>query len=190
MVVSSYDKADSDSLRWDAERLWNEYEVIASELKYTLPSKEYISKMIDFFLENFEATRASKILKADQSQIIIGELLTCDVCSDLHIDPVTLLCGHSFCKKCLKKREENLFLELCVKCDERQLRRSRWSNFFKQSSLVNYRTNVIVNTLIRESYGDELKAIMLRLEGNQYYARGELTKADDKYKEAVQICMF
>ena len=105
------------------------------------------------------------------------------------MDPVTLLCGHSFCKKCLKKREEELFVELCIKCDDKKLRRSRWSNFFKRSSVVNYyRSNVILNTLIKDNFKDELKSIMLRLEGNDYYARSELTKAENKYKEAIQIC--
>ena len=208
MVISAYTMADDEIMTdevdirkqrdvdVDVGKVWHQYEVIANELEYPFLSKEYMTKMFDYFLETLMCKRPTPTAVAassecnnggDGNQSSIGNILTCELCCDIYVDPVTLLCGHSFCRKCLKKREEELFIELCVKCDKRKTRRSRWSNFFKHSSFERFCPNVIVNTLVKESFGDELKAIRLRLEGNEHYARSDLQKAEEKYKSAIEI---
>lgn len=43
---------------------------------------------------------------------------TCPVCCDIFKDPVVLLCGHSFCKYCLKEWWRQSSLQACPVCKE------------------------------------------------------------------------
>lgn len=37
----------------------------------------------------------------------LEELLKCSICTDIFYEPITLLCQHSFCKKCLDNSNTN-----------------------------------------------------------------------------------
>lgn len=43
---------------------------------------------------------------------------SCPVCCDIFTDPVVLLCGHSFCKDCLKEWWRQSWLQTCPVCKE------------------------------------------------------------------------
>ncbi|XP_070705975.1 zinc-binding protein A33-like [Pempheris klunzingeri] len=43
---------------------------------------------------------------------------TCPVCCDIFMDPVVLLCGHSFCKRCLQEWWRQSGLQTCPMCKE------------------------------------------------------------------------
>eukprot|EP00062_Callorhinchus_milii_P010357 gi/632955115/ref/XP_007893310.1/ PREDICTED: tripartite motif-containing protein 5-like [Callorhinchus milii] len=62
----------------------------------------------------------------DQS---LAEDLTCPVCLDLFNDPVSLVCGHYFCRSCIAgcwERQEAHFCPECRRaCPGRELRASR-----------------------------------------------------------------
>jgi hypothetical protein len=60
---------------------------------------------------------ASSMLPTDQRQDL-KNLLECSICLETFDDPRTLLCLHSFCKKCLEnfvdgKREDELNCPVC-----------------------------------------------------------------------------
>jgi len=88
----------------------------------------------------------------------------------------------------LQKREDQLYIELCGRCDKNNLKRTRWANFFRRSIIDKYSTNVIINAIIKDHYPNELEAISIRLEGNELYAAKDFEKAESKCQEAVAIC--
>uniref|UniRef100_A0A8C3A4Q5 RING-type domain-containing protein n=1 Tax=Cyclopterus lumpus TaxID=8103 RepID=A0A8C3A4Q5_CYCLU len=43
---------------------------------------------------------------------------SCPVCCDIFIDPVVLMCGHSFCKTCLREWWRQSGLQTCPVCKQ------------------------------------------------------------------------
>ena len=169
------------------EEVWNQFQVIASELEYTYPSQVYFSKMIEFFVDTLRSTRKTDFPHLAEDKKNVGDFFICEVCIDLFVDPVTLGCGHTFCKKCIQKRETQLHRELCIKCDKSNLKLARWKNFFRRSELEKYGVNVLLNTTVKDNYPNELKAIRLRLDGNTFFGTKDFKKAEVHYEEAIKI---
>uniref|UniRef100_A0A7M5WWT2 LON peptidase N-terminal domain and RING finger protein 3 n=1 Tax=Clytia hemisphaerica TaxID=252671 RepID=A0A7M5WWT2_9CNID len=169
------------------EEVWNQFQVIASELEYEYASKDFFSKMIDFFVDSLRSTKKTEFPHLTEDKKNVGEFFICEICIDLFIDPVTLSCGHTFCKKCIQKRETQLHRELCLKCDQSNLKLARWKNFFRRSELEKYGVNVLVNTIVKDNYPNELKAIRLRLDGNTFFGSQDFKKAEAHYEEAIKI---
>lgn len=46
-------------------------------------------------------------VKNENKNNSVEDLLSCAICYDVFIDPVTLMCQHSFCKKCLDNSNTN-----------------------------------------------------------------------------------
>ncbi|KAL7886371.1 hypothetical protein AOLI_G00066660 [Acnodon oligacanthus] len=99
----------------------------------------------------------------------------CGVCLGFLCEPVTLLCGHSFCKKCL---EQDAAEARCRGCE-----RDRG----KEAGAHEYRVNVVLSNLLSKWFPSQLKASRLRREGNGLYAERRLEAALEKYSEAIRI---
>lgn len=118
----------------------------------------------------------SKLIEKDshateqQTPVEDSNGLQCGVCTGLLYDPVTLPCGHSFCRLCLKKQES----EKCVCC----------GNQFSYSRL---KTNVILQHVLEKSFKVELEATRLRLQGNQLHRKKNSLEAIEKYEEAEKL---
>ena len=118
----------------------------------------------------------SKLIEKDsyateqQTPVEDSNGLQCGVCTGLLYDPVTLPCGHSFCRLCLKKQES----EKCVCC----------GNQFSYSRL---KTNVTLQQVLEKSFKVELEATRLRLQGNQLHRKKNSLEAIEKYEEAEKL---
>ncbi|XP_037096527.1 nuclear factor 7, ovary-like [Syngnathus acus] len=53
---------------------------------------------------------------SDMNSYSFASELTCSICLDIFTDPVTLLCGHSFCRTCLTGFLDNEEEHLCPQC--------------------------------------------------------------------------
>lgn len=102
------------------------------------------------------------------------DLFSCRLCKRLLSEPTTLVCGHTFCKRCL----ENAVVKECKSC------RTSMNKTLCTSGL---RANVILSGLLDKWFEAESKCRRLWIEGESLWKRLELQGALEKYNQAVQL---
>ncbi|XP_026886291.2 LON peptidase N-terminal domain and RING finger protein 3-like isoform X2 [Electrophorus electricus] len=102
------------------------------------------------------------------------DTFACGICFGFLYEPVTLLCGHCFCKKCLESERKTV---CCKGCKDHS----------KVTEPHNYRVNVVLSNLLAKWFPSQLNAVKLRREGNGLYAEKRLEDALGKYNEAIHI---
>ncbi|XP_005112882.1 LON peptidase N-terminal domain and RING finger protein 3 [Aplysia californica] len=100
-------------------------------------------------------------------------MFTCGVCRGLLADPVTVPCGHTFCRKCLEK-DKSKTCELC-------------STVHYRMKLRNLSSNVVLTSLIEKLFPSECRAAVLKKEGNGYFEKRDFRNAIDVYSKAIDI---
>ena len=137
---------------------------------------DYILKMCCEILCPIPASAASRD-KTSMQASCLERLKTihpfsCPICDFVLSEPVTLLCGHTYCKKCLVKWKPNA----CKVC-----KRRLYGHDFDS-----VRVNVLVSGLVKRWWQPELDAEAHRLRGNQSMSSQDLTKALTCYTEALE----
>ncbi|XP_067374913.1 LON peptidase N-terminal domain and RING finger protein 3-like [Channa argus] len=106
------------------------------------------------------------------------EDFSCRICLSFLFEPVTLPCGHCFCKKCLEReRKEKERPVVCKEC-----RDSSWV-----ADVQSYRVNVVLSNLLAKWFPRQQQAGRLRREGNGLYAEKKMEAALEKYNQAILI---
>ena len=103
-------------------------------------------------------------------------MFTCVLCRGLVNDPVTISCGHTFCRKCLERDRT----KTCKVCGIVHYR-------LKPASI---RTNVVFSNLIHKWFPDSCRAAELKVEGNTYFERRCFQRAIEFYSEAISLCKW
>ncbi|KAM6924011.1 LON peptidase N-terminal domain and RING finger protein 3-like [Xenentodon cancila] len=103
---------------------------------------------------------------------------SCGMCLSFLYEPVTLPCGHSFCKKCLERaRKENERPVMCKDCKDSS----------RVADVQSYRVNVVLSNMLTKLFPSLQQAGRLRREGNGLYAERKMEAALEKYDQAVLI---
>lgn len=95
----------------------------------------------------------------------------CPICEGILLQPVTIACGHTFCRRCLARD----ISRSCRQCGQ------------KIASGCILQTNVLMKGLSEKWWPEEIRAARLREQGNELYQRNEIDAALAKYGEALQI---
>ncbi|XP_069723827.1 LON peptidase N-terminal domain and RING finger protein 3 isoform X2 [Phaenicophaeus curvirostris] len=103
------------------------------------------------------------------------DVFGCRKCQGFLFEPVSLPCGHTFCKKCLER--DRAGGSRCVLCKE--------EGGAAAGQLL--RVNVILSNLLAKWFPCQVKASQLRHEGNLLYKEKKLQAALQKYNEAVSL---
>ncbi|KAI1234829.1 hypothetical protein IHE44_0003211, partial [Lamprotornis superbus] len=103
------------------------------------------------------------------------DVFRCRKCQGFLFEPVSLPCGHTFCKKCLER--DRAPGSRCVLCKE--------AGGAAAGQLL--RVNVILSNLLTKWFPCQVKASQLRHEGNLLYKEKKLQAALQKYNEAVSL---
>jgi len=104
---------------------------------------------------------------------------SCSMCATVLVDPVTLNCGHSVCKKCLLKDLGGL----CRKCG------TKYDPIDPDpvDEEVHVKVTVLINELVAKFWSKELRAVQLRTDGNKLFQRGDIDASLTKYTEGFQL---
>lgn len=109
-------------------------------------------------------------------QVVVGNKtspFSCQICYNLLSKPVTIPCGHTFCRRCLHKEQTNT----CKKCGVTH----------HNIEISGMKTNVLLSDIVQKWFPMECHARQLKEEANKYLVNGEFEKAIALYGEAIQI---
>lgn len=107
-----------------------------------------------------------------------SDAISCQICLSFLFEPVTLPCGHCFCKKCLERERKEK--ERPVQCKE-------CSDSSRVADVESYRVNVVLCSLLAKWFPRLHQAGRLRREGNGLYAERKVEAALEKYNQAILI---
>ncbi|XP_008056134.1 LON peptidase N-terminal domain and RING finger protein 3 isoform X2 [Carlito syrichta] len=115
----------------------------------------------------------------------------CRKCHGFLSDPVSLSCGHTFCKLCLERgRAADRRCALCgVKLSALMVAtgRARGTRRAGQQAPPPLRVNVVLSGLLGKLFPGPARASQLRHEGNRLYRERQVEAALLKYNEAVRL---
>lgn len=148
-----------------------------------------------------EGSTASGAVAAEETGAAAGAAATevwdgfkCRKCHGFLSDPVSLSCGHTFCKLCLERgRAADRRCALCgVKLSALMVAtgRARGSRRAGQQPPPPLRVNVVLSGLLGKLFPGPARASQLRHEGNRLYRERQVEAALLKYNEAVKLGEF
>ncbi|XP_017278637.1 LON peptidase N-terminal domain and RING finger protein 3 [Kryptolebias marmoratus] len=101
---------------------------------------------------------------------------SCGLCLSFLLEPVTLPCGHSFCKRCLERERRDRGRPLvCGDCGD------------TYEAARGFRVNVVLGHLLAKWFPSWYRAGRLRREGSGLYAERKMEAALERYDQAALI---
>lgn len=131
---------------------------------HQLLQRSYMSTLVDILCEPWLTSGVPSF-----SQRLKHDVFSCAKCNGVLFEPVTLWCGHSYCRKCTTN------LTKCTTCGQ------------FQSNTADLKTNVTMAALVDKFWTPELTAVKLRNEGNNLFANNCHQEALEKYNKAANV---
>lgn len=123
-------------------------------------------KIIQIYTKTASESNAQTLLKL--------ELFSCPVCYEVVEEPLTVRCGHTYCKKCLTKEVAG---NQCRSCSYR----------LSQMDLRDTKPNVLLMSLTDKLWPKHKETAALRSEGNELFRQERFMEALGKYTEAINL---
>lgn len=132
---------------------------------------EAVRNFVESLLESYSVQTAAVASHTDP--------WSCVFCSSVLEDPVSLVCGHSCCKKCMMRD----ITGVCRKC------KTKFTPVEEDPIDIEpyIKVTVLVSSLVTKYWHKDLEAIKLRGEGNRLYQRGSVKESIEKYGEAIRL---
>ncbi|XP_077152672.1 LON peptidase N-terminal domain and RING finger protein 2 [Ranitomeya variabilis] len=109
-------------------------------------------------------------------QSLVADLFSCPLCGLLLLDPVTLNCGHSFCKRCRKSTE-------CSCCNHRVKGKAEGC----EAPCLDLKVNVVLGNLFEKWFCAETTVRRLSVEGDTLWENNDLIGALEKINTALEL---
>ncbi|XP_035272856.1 LON peptidase N-terminal domain and ring finger 1, like [Anguilla anguilla] len=128
-------------------RLKEAIDVFSMALRYGCVRPEKLSTLLDCILRNFKKNvggepAAQPTVKTRDSESNAADVFSCPGCARFLGEPVTIVCGHSYCKRCLQRH----MFSKCKLCGEDVT-----------SVSGELRPNVVLCSLLEKLFPDEIK---------------------------------
>ncbi|XP_065702506.1 LON peptidase N-terminal domain and RING finger protein 3 isoform X3 [Patagioenas fasciata] len=136
---------------------------------------EQLEKLVECLAQSVRIKEGLPAAGSGPPQPREWDVFRCRKCQGFLFEPVSLPCGHTFCKKCLER--DRAADSRCVLCKE--------EGSAAAGQLL--RVNVILSNLLAKWFPCQVKASQLRHEGNLLYKEKKLQAALQKYNEAVSL---
>ena len=127
-----------------------------------------VSSLVDVMATRDETVRLKNMAQDD--------IFACYICKSLWIDPVSLKCGHTFCRQCLEKDEATT----CKVCGISH----------KRERLTAIKTNVLLLQTITKWFPQELEAIKLKSNGIKCFKEQKFNEAVEQFSQALVYCKY
>uniref|UniRef100_A0A8C3PNR2 LON peptidase N-terminal domain and ring finger 3 n=1 Tax=Calidris pygmaea TaxID=425635 RepID=A0A8C3PNR2_9CHAR len=137
---------------------------------------EQLEKLVECLAQSVRIKEGLPAAGSGPPQPREWDVFRCRKCQGFLFEPVSLPCGHTFCKKCLER--DRAAGSRCVLCKEEE-------GGAAAGQLL--RVNVILSNLLAKWFPCQVKASQLRHEGNLLYKEKKLQAALQKYNEAVSL---
>uniref|UniRef100_A0A672UP06 LON peptidase N-terminal domain and ring finger 3 n=1 Tax=Strigops habroptila TaxID=2489341 RepID=A0A672UP06_STRHB len=137
---------------------------------------EQLEKLVECLAQSVRIKEGLPAAGSGPPQPREWDVFRCRKCQGFLFEPVSLPCGHTFCKKCLER--DRAAESRCVLCKEAE-------GGAAPGQLP--RVNVILSNLLAKWFPCQVKASQLRHEGNLLYKEKQLQAALQKYNEAVSL---
>ena len=122
-------------------------------------------------------------------------------CSSVLEDPVTLICGHSTCKRCLLRDLTTVCRKCKVKYEpieedpidvEPYVKVYDWGllSTFILKIILCLQIDILVCELVKKFWFKDLEATKLRNAGNRLFQRGAVQESISKYTEAIELGQY
>nr|XP_018917846.1 PREDICTED: LON peptidase N-terminal domain and RING finger protein 3 [Bemisia tabaci] len=150
-------------------RVWESLDVFAQCAAFAPLSPEKLRGVTTAFLEHLSA-RAAAAAAADPGRAREAPepcAFVCGLCDNVLLQPVTLACGHTFCRKCLQREPT----KACRRCGHKIAQRLE--------------INVLIRSLVEKFWAEDIAAARLRDEGNQLFGSNQVEAALSKYDAAI-----
>ncbi|KAG8586862.1 hypothetical protein GDO81_005503 [Engystomops pustulosus] len=130
-------------------------------------------------VEENQETSCTKDILQNSEQSLASDLFSCPVCGLLLLDPVTLNCGHSYCRRCLCKRKSTE----CSSCNIR----IKVIVDNHQAPCMDLKVNVVLGSLIEKWFSVETKVRRLSVDGDTLQESNDLIGALEKFNTALEL---
>ncbi|XP_018418544.1 PREDICTED: LON peptidase N-terminal domain and RING finger protein 2 [Nanorana parkeri] len=107
------------------------------------------------------------------------DLFSCPKCQLLLLDPISLICGHTFCKKCLCEKR----LPQCSCCKNRAQSKTEGH----EAPYMDLKINVVLGNLLEKWLCEETKVRRLSVEGNFLQQSSNFLGALEKFNTALEL---
>ena len=147
-------------------------------------SKGFDAYVKAFRLGNISPSRLDNLVFALMDMLSSGDGATtavdslddpfsCSHCKGLWTDPVTIQCGHTYCRSCLKRLDN----QTCKTCNSKTL--------YDRFNTLN--TNFLLNKTVTDWFPQNVRAGQLKEIGNGHFRKNEFQEAINVYTEAVNL---
>ena len=152
---------------------WNNcFETILKAFQLNNWNLSFLDNFIDNLVKELRArTQPDEVLSRT-----IEENLICECCHEVLSYPVTISCGHTFCRQCILKNKK------CLSCNDKSVPGIH-------EKLEDRCVNIVLTNIVEKCFQAKIKAIQLRCEGNKCYISNTYKDALRKYKEALNLGM-